>query len=32
LQAFKISEEDDIFACKCDLIRDLIMAGANIKF
>jgi hypothetical protein len=32
LETFKITDEEQILACKCDLIRALIVAGANVKF
>ncbi len=32
LETFRITDEEQILACKCDLIRALIVAGASIKF
>ena len=32
LEAFKITTEEQILECKCDLIRELILKGATIKF
>lgn len=31
-ETFRITDEEQILACKCDIIRALIVAGANIKF
>jgi hypothetical protein len=32
LETFRITEEEQVLACKCDLVRSLIVAGASIKF
>lgn len=32
LEAFKISDEDQLLNCKCDLVRYLIQNGATIKY